>query len=76
MSAEIAVLRAVAGMVPPGKSYLNPAVNATQTLVVAEQIRQWRFLVFQNKPAAFHGPPELSKKLTKELRQALRNKGA
>jgi uncharacterized protein (TIGR02246 family) len=69
---EVAVLCAVAGMVPPGKLDLNPAVNAVQTLVTAKQDGQWRVAVFQNTPAAFHGRPELSEKLTEELRQVLR----
>ena len=70
-TAEVAVLSAVAGMVPPGKSDLNPAVNAIQTLVAARQDSRWRIAVFQNTPAAFHGRPELSEKLTEDLRQVL-----
>jgi len=58
-------------MVPPGKSDLNPAVNAVQTLVAARQDSRWRIAVFQNTPAAFHGRPELSERLTEELRQVL-----
>jgi uncharacterized protein (TIGR02246 family) len=69
LTPEVAVLRAVVGMIPPGKTDLNPAVNAIQTLVAAKQNGQWRIEVFQNTPAQFHGRPELSEALTQELRQ-------
>lgn len=72
LTPDVAVLRAVAGMVPPGQSDLNPAVNAIQTLVAVKQDGQWRVAVYQNTPAAFHGRPEMSEKLTEELRQVLR----
>jgi uncharacterized protein (TIGR02246 family) len=72
LSPDIAVLRAVAGMVPPGQSDLNPAVNAIQTLVSVRHAEGWRIAVFQNTPAAFHGRPELSERLSAELRDVLR----
>ncbi|TMA07866.1 MAG: SgcJ/EcaC family oxidoreductase, partial [Deltaproteobacteria bacterium] len=71
LSPSVAVLRAVAGMVPPGQSDINPAVNAVQTLVAVRSDGQWRIALFQNTPAQFHGRPELSEALTKELRQLL-----
>lgn len=72
LTADVAVLRAVAGMVPPGQSDLNPAVNAIQTLVAARQAGLWQVAVFHNTPAAFHGRAELRDQLTEELRQVLR----
>ena len=72
LTTEVAVLSAVAGMVPPGQSDLNPAVNAIQTLVALKEHDRWRIALFQNTPAAFHGRPELSEQLTAELRQAHR----
>jgi uncharacterized protein (TIGR02246 family) len=73
LTPDVAVLRAVVGMVPPGQADLNPAVNAIQTLVAVRREEQWRIAIFQNTPAAFHGRPELSEKLTEELREALRS---
>jgi uncharacterized protein (TIGR02246 family) len=67
----VALARAVAGMVPPGKSDLNPAVNAVQTLVAVKQGGEWRIALAQATPAQFHGRPELSEALTTELRQLL-----
>ncbi len=71
LAPDVAVLRAVAGMVPPGQSDLNPAVNTLQTLVAAKRDGQWRIALFQNTPAQFHGRPELVQQLTEELRQLL-----
>ena len=65
----VALLRAVVGMVPPGQSEINPAVNAVQLLVAVNQVGEWRIAVFQNTPAQFHGRPELVQQLTDELRQ-------
>ncbi len=71
LTPEVAVLRAVVGMVPPGGSDINPAVNAMQTLVAAKRDGQWRIALLQSTPAQFHGRPELSESLTEELRQLL-----
>jgi len=72
LDADVAVLHAVVGMVPPGGSDINPAVNAIQSLVATRQAGEWRIALFQNTPAQFHGRPELSAALTEELRQLLR----
>jgi len=71
VTSDVAVLRAVTGMVSSGESDINPAVNAVQTLVAAKHEGRWRIEVFQNTPAAYHGRPELAEKLTQELRELL-----
>jgi uncharacterized protein (TIGR02246 family) len=71
LSPDVAILRAVCGMVPPGKTDLNPAVNSIQSLVAQKQADQWQIVLFQNTPAQFHGRPELSDALTAELRALL-----
>ena len=71
LTPEVALLRAVAGMVPPGQNDINPAVNAVQSLVVAKQAGRWQIALFQNTPAQFHGQPELAQQLTTELRELL-----
>ncbi len=68
---NVALLRAVAGMVPPGQSDINPAVNTIQSLVALKRERRWRITLYQNTPAQFHGRPELSQSLTEELRRLL-----
>ncbi len=71
LSDNVAVLRAVAGLIPPGSSEINPATNALQTLIVIRSGDQWRIAHFQNTPAQFHGRPALSVALTAELNQAV-----
>lgn len=72
IESDVALLRANAGMVPPGKDEINPELNAVQSMVAARKSGKWEIALFQNTPAAFHGRPELSKKLTEELRAVLR----
>lgn len=71
VSDEVAILRAVVGMVPRGGSDINPAVNAIQSLVCKKVGEDWKIALFQNTPAAFHGRPELAMQLTNDLRLAL-----
>jgi uncharacterized protein (TIGR02246 family) len=68
----VALLRAIVGMAPHGKSELNPDVNAHQTLVAVKRNETWRIQLFQNTPAQFHGRPELAEQMTEELKQQLR----
>lgn len=69
LSPQVAILRAIVGMVPPGQSSINPAVNAHQTLIAAKHDGIWRIKLFQNTPAQFHGRPELVQQMTEELQQ-------
>jgi uncharacterized protein (TIGR02246 family) len=68
---DVALLRAVVGMVPPGGDDINAAVNAVQSLVAAKRNDRWQGVLFQNTPAAFHGRPEAAEELTQELREVL-----
>lgn len=69
LSPDILLLRAVAGMVPPGKKDINPEVNAIQSLIAIKENNAWRISLFQNTPAQFHGRPELAEVLTRELQE-------
>ncbi|AYB34426.1 SgcJ/EcaC family oxidoreductase [Chryseolinea soli] len=66
-NADTALLHAVAGMIPAGENYINPGLNAIQTLVASKIKNEWRIELFQNTPAQFHGRPELAVALTAEL---------
>jgi uncharacterized protein (TIGR02246 family) len=68
LASGVAMLRAVAGMIPHGEQDLKPELNAIQTLVAVKGDDGWRAAMFQNTPAAFHGRPEDAKKLSDELR--------
>ena len=69
LSPDVAILRAVVGLVPHAQSDIEPALNAHQTLIATKHDDQWRITLFQNTPAQFHGRPELTQQLTDELRQ-------
>jgi len=71
LTPAVALLRAVVGMLPPGQTKLNPAVNSIQTLIAIKQDASWKITLFQNTPAQFHGRPELVQQLTDELRRLL-----
>jgi uncharacterized protein (TIGR02246 family) len=61
------ILRAIAGLVPPGRTAINPKTNSHQSVVAEMQHGQWRIVLFQNTPAQFHGRPSLVEEMTREL---------
>jgi uncharacterized protein (TIGR02246 family) len=67
LNPDIALLRAVVGMVPPGQTEINPKTNAIQSLVGVKQNDTWRIALFQNTPAQFHGRPEMVEEMTRKL---------
>jgi uncharacterized protein (TIGR02246 family) len=69
---DVAVLRAVVGMVPPGQSNVVPTLNSHQTAVATKREGTWSIVLFQNTPAQFHGRPDLVQQLTEELQQFLK----
>ena len=71
VTSDVVALSAVAGMVPPNKTDINPDVNAVQTMVAATRGSDWHVALFQNTPAALHGRPADAKALTEELRRVL-----
>jgi uncharacterized protein (TIGR02246 family) len=69
---DVGLLRAVAGMIPPGSEDINPAVNTIHTMVAVQSENGWRVALFQSTPAAWHGRPEDSTALTEELSDVMR----
>ena len=65
LGADVALLRAKVGMVPPGRNAVNPDTNAHQTVLA----RDGAIVLFQNTPAQYHGRPEVIEQLTAELQQ-------
>ncbi len=65
---DVALLRAVAGMVPATHTTIAPQLNALQTLIAQRRNGAWHIVLFQNTPAQFHGRPDLAQQLTEELR--------
>jgi uncharacterized protein (TIGR02246 family) len=64
---QAVILRAIAGLVPPGQRAINAETNSHQTVVAEAQDGQWRIVLFQNTAAQFHGRPELVEDMTREL---------
>jgi uncharacterized protein (TIGR02246 family) len=67
LSDDCALLRAIVGMVPPGKNSINPATNAIQSLIAVRKTGAWKIALFQNTPAQFHGRPQMGENMTREL---------
>ena len=75
LSSTVYLLRAVAGMIPREGKEINTKTNAIQSLIAVKQEEHFRISLFQNTPAAFHGRPGDSEKLTKELQEHFDQKG-
>ena len=71
LAPEVALLHALVGMVPPGKTDLDPQLHALQVCLATRQAGAWRIAHFQNTPAQLHGRPDLVAELTQELRELL-----
>ncbi|MDQ6886562.1 MAG: SgcJ/EcaC family oxidoreductase [Gemmatimonadota bacterium] len=72
LGSESALVRAVVGMIPPGKTELNSSTNAVQSLLVVVESGEPKIALLHNTPAAFHGRPHLSEQLTHELAEVVR----
>jgi uncharacterized protein (TIGR02246 family) len=68
----VAILRAVAGMIPPGSTEINPALNTIHALVAVRYGGDWEAALFQSTPAAWHGRPDDTAALTAELQDVMR----
>lgn len=72
LGTDVAILHAIAGMIPPEKTDIEPKLNALQTLVAVKTNDDCRVELFQNTPAQFHCRPESVEEMTDELQQLLR----
>jgi len=63
------LLRAVVGMISPGGEDIIPDRNAIQSMIAIKKDDKFLITLFQNTPAAFHGRPEESKRLTERLQE-------
>ena len=72
LDATVVLLRAAAGMVPPGKQEIKPDVNAIQSVVFVNDNGDWTIALLHNTPAAFHERPDAAQQLTGELTDVLK----
>jgi len=71
LETDVAVLRAVAGMVMPGQTDFDSRFNTIQTLLASRHDGHWQVVLFQNTPAQFQKRPEEAAALAEELRRQL-----
>lgn len=71
LGAGVALLRAVAGMVPPKESQLKPERNVIQSIIAVTDGGTLKIAYYQNTPARFDGRPEMGERLTAELTDVL-----
>jgi len=57
---DVALLRSVVGMVPPGQARLYQAVNAILSVLLLDKDGTRQVALLHNTPAAFHGCPEMA----------------
>jgi uncharacterized protein (TIGR02246 family) len=72
---DAALLRAIAGLVPPGQRRVNADVNAHHTVVGQRRDSRWELVLYQNTPAQFHGRPDLVEAMTAQLQEIVDNSG-
>ncbi|MEU2348932.1 SgcJ/EcaC family oxidoreductase [Modestobacter sp. NPDC049651] len=67
---DVAVLHAVAGMVPPGADALDPALHTVHSLTAVDDGGRWKIAVLQSTPARYGGRADALAALTAELEAA------
>jgi uncharacterized protein (TIGR02246 family) len=67
LTPDVAIVKAIAGMAPPGKTQLDPKLNTVQTMVAEKLVGEWLVALFQNTPAALHERPDLREQMTADL---------
>ncbi len=67
LGVDAMLLTAIAGLVPPGQSAIDPETNSHQTVVAEQRDGRWQIVLFQNTAARFHGRPELVDEMTRVL---------
>ena len=70
LTESVAVLHAVAGMVPPGGYAVEPSLHAVHGLTAVEDAGRWKIAVLQSTPARFGGRADALAALTAELEAA------
>lgn len=67
LTADVAQLEAIVGMIPPGKEELDPGLHAYQVMTAVRRPRRWMIAHLQNTPAQLHGRPKDVEALSQEL---------
>lgn len=73
ISTEVAIVRAIAGMIPPGATDPDPKLHAIHRLTAVHRGGAYRVALFQTTPAQFHGRPQEVEQMTADLRAAIKS---
>jgi len=68
VTTDVAIVRAIAGMIPPGKTEFDPKLHAIQRMTAVFRGGDWRIALLQTTPARFDNRPEELAKITAELK--------
>ncbi len=66
VTTDVAIVRAIAGMVPRGTTELDPQLHSIQRLTAVFRGGDWRIALLQSTPARLEDPDDLTR-LTTEL---------
>jgi uncharacterized protein (TIGR02246 family) len=58
VTTDVAIVRAIAGMIPKGKTELDPTLHAVQRLTAVHRGGDWRAALLHTTPAQYHGRPD------------------
>ena len=76
LAPSVAIVRAIAGMVPPDQDDFKPELTTVHTLIATADgpaaAPRWRAALFQATPAAWHGREDARNAVLAELRAARR----
>lgn len=75
-STSVAIVRAIAGMIPPGATDIDPKLNAVHRLTAVHrggtERGGYKIALFHCTPAQFHRRPELVEQMTTDLRSVMK----
>jgi uncharacterized protein (TIGR02246 family) len=70
ISTEVAIVRAIAGMIPPGANDFDPKLHAVHRMTAVHRGGAYRVALFQNTPARLDNRPQDVEQMTADLRAA------
>ena len=70
ISTDVAIVRAIAGMVPPGSKDFDPKLHAVHRMTAVHRGGAYRVALFQNTPARLDNRPQEIEQMTADLRAA------
>ena len=68
VTTDVAIVRAIAGMIPKGKSDFDPKLHAQMRLTAVLRGGDWRIALLQTTPAQYHEEPDGPAKHTAALK--------